>query len=166
MAEPIAKRELEFQNLDEAVLEAERLQRLGYDRAGNWDLAQVCGHLADWMSFPLDGFPPTPLLFRPVFWMLRKTVGPAQLRKVRNARSVPRGVPTIPQTVPAPGRDEAPDVERLRRMVARFQAHDGPIQPSPLFGPMDRETATRLQLLHCAHHLGFLIPRDAPPDGS
>ena len=65
----------------------------------------------------------------------------------------------MPETIPAPGGDEAAAVERLRQALARLQAHEGMFKPSPLCGPLDRETWLRLHLLHCSHHLSFLIPR-------
>ena len=46
------RRELYFSDLDEVVRDAEHLLAKGYDRAGNWNLAQVCTHLAEWMRFP------------------------------------------------------------------------------------------------------------------
>ena len=52
---PIARRPLQFNSLAEIVAEAEHLHQGGYDPAGKWDLAQVCGHLADWSSYPMDG---------------------------------------------------------------------------------------------------------------
>lgn len=50
------RRELKFLDFDNVIRDVEQLQARGYSRAGNWNLAQVCGHLADWMSYPLDGF--------------------------------------------------------------------------------------------------------------
>ena len=46
------RRELAFRNLGDAVDDARTLHRSGYLQAGQWDLAQICGHLADWMRFP------------------------------------------------------------------------------------------------------------------
>jgi hypothetical protein len=66
---------------------------------------------------------------------------------------------TMPETVPAAGGDPAAAVAKLRESVARFKAYAGEIHPSPLFGAMTKEEATRLQLVHCAHHLSFLVPR-------
>ena len=60
----VARRPLKFDSLDAVVRDAENLLASGYDRAGNWDLAQVCGHLAEWLRFPMDGFPKVPLLIR------------------------------------------------------------------------------------------------------
>ena len=151
------RRKLAFAALADVVADAEMLLAKGYDRAGNWDLAQVCGHLADWMRFPMDGFPKLPLLLRPVFAAVRVTIG----KKIRNkiiAEGFSAGSRTMPQTVPPPGND-AVAVAKLKETAERFQAFTGPIHPSPLFGAMDKDEALRLQLRHCEHHLGFLVPR-------
>lgn len=153
-----SRRTLRFDDLDDVVHEVESLRASGYDRAGNWDLAQTCAHLADWMRFPLDGFPRPPAPIRAVLWALRQTVGQKKLRQYLDTAAMPAGKPSMPETVAAAGGDETAAVERLRQTVARFKSHAGPLHPSPLFGPLDKETATRLQLVHCAHHLGFLIP--------
>lgn len=154
-----SRRLLRFNHLDDAVREAEALLSTGYDRAGNWDLAQTCGHLAEWMRFPIEGFPRAPLPVRAILWIVGITFARRKLRKTLDANEMPAGGPTFRETIPPPGGNDADAVERLRQMVERFKNHDGPLHPSPLFGDLDRETATRMQRLHCAHHLGFLVPR-------
>jgi hypothetical protein len=150
---------LDFQDFDAVLADAESLAAGGYDRVGSWDLAQVCGHLAEWLRFPLDGFPRPPPPVRLLLWLLRHTVGPRILRRTLATRSMPAGWRTLRETVPLPGGNEAAAVERLRQVVGRFQAHAGPYHPSPLFGTLDRETWAEFQLIHCAHHLSFLTPR-------
>ncbi len=54
------RRQLRFNDLDEVVRDAETLLAKGYQKAGNWDLAQCCKHLAEWMRFPVEGFPKAP----------------------------------------------------------------------------------------------------------
>jgi hypothetical protein len=157
-AKPV-RRALKFESLDEVVRDAEHLLAVGYDRAGNWDLAQVCTHLAEWMRFPIDGFPKPPLPIRALLWVARHTIGKAKFRQYLERRTMPAGTPTMPQTVVAPGGDAAAAVATLRRAAERFKAHTGAIHPSPLFGAMDKDEATRLQLVHCAHHLSFLVPK-------
>jgi hypothetical protein len=159
VGEEPARRALDFRDFDAVVRDAESLAAGGYDRAGHWDLGQVCGHLADWLGFPLDGFPRPPWPVRLLLWFVRHTTGRRMLRRVLAQREMPAGRPTIRETVPAPGGDEA-GVERLRQAVARVRAHPGPLRPSPLFGEMDREAWTQLQLIHCAHHLSFLTPKN------
>lgn len=153
------RRSLQFRNLDDAVREAESLLASGYDRAGNWDLAQTCGHLAEWMRFPIEGFPRSPLPVRVILWFLGITFARRKLRTTLETNAMPAGGPTLRETVPPAGGNDAAIVDRLRQMVERFKAYEGPLHPSPLFGDLDRETATRMQVLHCAHHLGFLVPR-------
>jgi hypothetical protein len=131
----------------------------GYEKAGNWDLAQVVGHLAEWMRFPVEGFPKAPAPIRAIFWVLRKTVGRKKLLTYITTGSFPAGKPTMPETVPPPGGDPGQAVAKLRLSVDRLKAYTGTIVPSPLFGAMTKDEAVRMQLVHCAHHLSFLVPK-------
>src|SRR5204862_7976991 len=99
-----------------------------------------CGHLSEWMRFPLDGFPRPPILMRCVFWLTRP-LARLMLRRVLEKRAMPGGGRTIDATVPAPGGDESAAVEQLRQTITRFRARAGPFHPSPLFGTPDREDA-------------------------
>jgi hypothetical protein len=153
-----ARRDLTFASLDEVVADAENLLAKGYDRAGNWDLAQVCLHLAEWMRFPVEGFPKMPVFLRPVMWLMRVTAG-KKLRAKVLAGGFDAGGRTMPQTVFTPGSDPAAAVAKLKEAGAKFEAHVGPVHPSPLFGTMTKDEALQLQLKHCAHHLSFLVPK-------
>ena len=152
------RRKPTFASLDDVVRDAENLLAKGYDRAGNWDLAQVCSHLAEWMSFPVQGFPKIPLVLRPMFRLLRATVG-KKIRARVLAQGFEAGGRTMPQTVFTPGGDPKAAVTRLKESAERLKAHTGPIHPSPLFGAMTKDEALQLQLKHCEHHLSFLIPK-------
>lgn len=155
---PVERRKLTFASLAEVVVDAENLLAKGYDRTGNWDLAQVCGHLAEWLRFPVEGFPKVPLLLRPLLWMFRVTKGKKILAKILEDGFSPN-IRTVPETVPPPGGDPAAAVAKLRDSVIRYATFDGDRHPSPLFGHLDKDTATRVQLRHCEHHLSFLVPR-------
>lgn len=152
------RRKLTFATLDEAVADAENLLTKGYEKAGNWDLAQVCSHLAEWLRFPVEGFPRVPLLLRPVAWLARALAG-ARLKAKVLADGFGAGGRTVPQTVFPAGGDATAAVAKLKQAAQQLMAHAGPIHPSPLFGPMTKDEAVRLQLAHCAHHLSFLVPR-------
>ena len=157
-----ARRELKFEQLGDVVADAESLQSSGYTKVGKWDLTQVCGHLAEWMRFPVEGFPRPGILMRPMMWAMRNTVGGRTLRNIIDSGSMSAGIPTIPRTVPEPGEDATEAIAKLREAVAQFEAHTGDVHPSPVFGKMDRGQAWQLQLVHCAHHLSFLIPVTSP----
>jgi hypothetical protein len=153
------RRQLVFNALDDVVRDAEGLLANGYEKAGNWDLGQVANHLADWMRFPVEGFPKAPAPIRAVFWVLRKTVGRKKLLTYIESKSFPAGKPTMPQTVYPAGGDARAAVEKLKQNVERLKGYTGTIVPSPLFGPMTKDEAVAMQLVHAAHHLSFLVPK-------
>jgi hypothetical protein len=153
------RRQLKFDTLADVVRDAETLMEKGYDAVGKWSLAQCCGHLTNWLTYPIDGFPKIPLALKPVMWVLRKTVGRPKYEKYVREQSFPPGAPTVPQSVPAPGGDDREAVAKLKAAVERYEAHTGPLHPSPLFGPLTKDEARKMHLVHSAHHLSFLIPR-------
>jgi hypothetical protein len=155
------RRQLRFEDLDEVVRDVEQLQTKGYTKAGNWDLAQVCDHLTDWMRYPVDGYPRSGCIIGTVLWLIKLTKGKKIVRSILSSGTMRAGGHTMPDTVHAPGGEESQAVERLRQTAQRFKAHGGDFRPSPLFGFLTRDEATKLQLIHCAHHLSFLIPKTA-----
>jgi hypothetical protein len=159
MSPVVQRRQLRFNDLDEVVRDAEALLAKGYEKAGAWDLAQCCKHLADWMRFPAEGFPKAPAPIRLMLWMMKKTVGPKKLKQYLAEGDFPAGKPTAPQTVYTPDGDPKAAIDELRKSVDRLKNYTGPIVPSPFFGPMDKATCVRLQLVHCAHHLSYLLPK-------
>ncbi len=158
-----ARRDLSFGNWDEVLSDLHNLAG-GYTQHGKWNLAQVCRHLNDWLRFPLDGFPRAPLPVACLLGLMRLTVGPSLLRKIIASGKMKDGSPTDPGTV-YPTQQENSNanqlaVESVVGTINRFRAHTGPIVTSPLFGKMDKATAEQLQLVHFAHHLSWLSPRD------
>lgn len=154
-----ARRQLRFASLDDIARDAEHLLAVGYDKTGNWDLGQVCGHLSEWFRYQMEGFPKAPLLLRPVFWLFRNTVGPRMGRKAFAAGTMRPGIPTIPQSVPPGGEDAAKAVAGLKDMIDRWKAYTGRLHPSPLIGSMPKDEWVRGHLIHAAHHLSYLVPR-------
>ncbi len=152
------RRSLTFDNLDQVKQEIDRLLAGGYTKTGNWNLSQVCGHLHDWMRFAMDGYPQAPAPIRLMLWLMKVTTGRRQFESVLKNGFKDR-LPTMPQTVPDADRaSDAESVKQLTDTINRFQTHSGPIVASPLFGPVTRDEALKLQLAHCAHHLSFLNP--------
>ena len=155
------RRTVKFESLDAAVNEAELLLASGYDKTAQWNLGQVCGHLANWLSYPMDGFPKAPPPIRLMLWMARHSVGPGMLKKVLATGDMGTGKPTMPQSIPNPDADDRDGVAKYRAMVERANRFAGTPLPSPLFGPMDRETWVKLNCVHAAHHLAYLTPKHA-----
>jgi len=155
----VTRRTLQYADLDAVIADAELLLTKGYDKTGNWDLAQCCLHLTQWLTFPIEGFPKPPLPIRMMLWMMKVTIGRPKLNKYLAEKAFPTGKPTIPETVYQTGGDPKEAVAKLNAAVRKFQAHKGDVHPSPLFGSMTKDECTRLQLVHCAHHLSFLVPK-------
>lgn len=147
-------RSLRFSSVDEVIAEVDRLQAGGYTPTGRWDLPQMCEHLAYYVRGSLDGFG-----FR-LPWPVRVLLGrPLRRRLLEGGGQMKRGMRTIPASVPAVGSVGNEAVTRFRDLLVRFRDHDGPLPPSPLLGPLTKAEWQTLHLGHCAHHLGFLVPR-------
>jgi hypothetical protein len=146
-------RHLAFQNPNEVIKEAERLLHGPYQKAGTWDLAQVCNHLAEALdrSMTTGVRPMVPL---PVRWWLRWRY----LDKILASGRIRSGVRAPAEVATPTSEDPAAAVQRLRGAVARFQFYQGQFTPHPYFGYLPPEKARRFHLIHCAHHLGHLIP--------
>lgn len=50
---------------------------------------------------------------------------------------------------------------KLAATIERVGSYREPLHPSPLFGPLSRDKHLGLQLVHAAHHLSFLRPKDS-----
>lgn len=157
----VERRELRFEYLQDAVVDAENLLEHGYCKTGNWDLTQCCHHLSITMLYPIDGFPKFSLPLRVTVTTLRYTIAPAMLRRVIKNEKWPDGVPTDKDSVPLGTGQDAEGVEQLRNAVDRLLNHTGRLISSPLFGYINHETLIKLHRIHTAHNLGFLVPQVA-----
>lgn len=148
------RRPLTLRSADDVLEEIDRLQATGYDRAGNWSLAQICQHLDKTMTGGLDGFG-----FK-LPWILRATVGNFLVRRIikkgRMARfSAPKKV--LPRIDGAT--DDLEVIDKCRATLRRAAAAAGPLPPYPLATKMSLDDWKQLQWIHASHHLGFLVPR-------
>ena len=151
------RRDLTFAGLEDVMPEVERLLA-GHTTVGRWSLGQICDHLAAALRLTLEA-PPS---------------SAEPTREERVARRLffrsgrfPDGMETpVPVLQPQPGLDAATESEALREAIDRFNASTGPFPAHPVLGPLTREEWTRFHSLHCAHHLGFAVPDEAPAPAS
>jgi hypothetical protein len=144
------RRTLRYASFDEIMPDVERLLR-GHTTVGNWSLAQICRHLATVLRRVVDlpaSTPHDPSL----------RVSEEEKQKVFDTGTIPEGLPGPPEVIPAETLGEQGEAEGLRAAIAYYRASPGPVVPHRFFGPLTRDEWDRLQLIHCAHHLSFVVP--------
>ncbi|MEO9592593.1 DUF1569 domain-containing protein [Rhodopirellula bahusiensis] len=146
-------RSLQFDNLDDAVQEAQSLLRSGYTPCGNWSLGQICRHLTLVQDPSVDGYP----AWMSLFAFLRPAMRRFLLPKLRRPDS-PRGIRTSSMFVPPDDVNDAEEVESFAGSVERFHSYQGEYAPHPAFGRMSRAGIEEIHTLHAGHHLRFLTP--------
>ncbi len=154
------RRALRFANFNEVSRDLDSLHAAiagGTLRtSGNWNAARVFNHLAAFMEYPFDGYPPalaTPAWFVRFFMKFMR-------RRMCSGR-MPAGVKIPRVDGGTVGFEDSPvdaAEARLRAAIVRLE-REAPSRPSPLFGPMSHNEWKGLNLRHCELHLSFLHPR-------
>lgn len=147
------RRKLNLNSLEEIIADVERLQNGGYEKAGNWDLQQVCDHLAYFVRGSLEGYPDK------VPWFVRVFVGKRLLKKLLRGEPIQAGFPIPEKLVPKVGGDEGEAVKQFQELLERLKTQTE-LHPSPFFGTLTKEQWLKLHTLHCNHHLSFLVLKD------
>lgn len=148
-------RRLDLRTFDELQTEVSRLSKHPYRRVGHWSLGQNCHHLAKMFNQSIDGFDVQLPRFIRLFsrwmknWLLKR-------------RSIPRGIKAPKSFLPDDQINDVEGVLELMTAIRRYRDHNGPLQPSPVFGRLSREEWDQLHLIHASHHLGFILPMDSP----
>lgn len=150
----LKRRRLNHLNFDEVLADVERLRQEGYERVGEWELGQIADHLAGTIHGSIHGFP-----FQ-MPWVFRRFYGPSAFKKILEVRRLKSGVKLPPSARPPRDAPLAPAVERLASAIREFEAHDGHLQEHPMLGKLSKEDWRQFHLIHCSHHLGFLVPRN------
>ena len=155
---PGKARELHFSNIDEMLADMDRLlaaERAGtLERLGNWTPGQIFDHLATWIDYAFDGYPPS---LRPP-WIVRFIVGFQKSKFIRGP--MPRGVRIPGISGGTLATDVVPLDEgaaHLRRSAERLK-REKPTQKNVLFGEMTHQEWTAMNLRHAELHMSFLRP--------
>lgn len=150
------RRTLRFENLDEAVRDAEALaeaERAGTLRStGNWSLGQTIGHLAFWADAPFDGYPDQ---MPKMPWLIKKMLPLFKNRFLNKGLPAGARMPKVPAGTF--GVDPMPTEEALPKLRAAFSrmASQMPTQTNPMFEHMTHEEWIKLNLRHAELHLSF-----------
>ena len=136
---------------EDAVIADIRALRAGYAKGGSWSLGQICWHLDAATKARMQ---PGPFAAETSEQTARRaTVVP----QVLASGQLPTGINAPEQmTPPADAGDAA--IDSCIATLSRFKTFPGPIAPHRLFGHIPDPDARRLSLIHCAHHLSYLVP--------
>ncbi len=148
------RRKLDFKNWPEVLADIDHLRRAGYDRAGNWDLSQIVEHIGEGPRTALRG------KNHRAGWMIRKLLGPIVLRQILRQRRMKAGIKVPEWWLPGPTHDESAAINAFRADLSAFQQMTTDPFPHPFFGTLTKQQWNDLALIHAAHHLSFLVPRD------
>jgi len=153
----MSRRTLDWHSLDDAVTDANLLHEHGYERAGNWDLAQCVGHLTIFIQASMSGFSLRVPAVVP--WVFRVT---GQKDRLFRTRRMPSGLPApkrLRVTDAAAGpQDETRALQQFVTVVERFQHYAGEPAPSPVLGKLTHDEWRRFHVIHAMHHMSFLVP--------
>lgn len=116
----------------------------------DWTLGQICKHLADSFHGSIDGLDLGS--HRVKRFLLRRW-----LLWVTFQYGIPRNYTVDDRLTPREPVKIEEGVGLLEQAIARYQNHTGALRAHPLFGSMDRPTWDRVHLVHCAHHLSFVV---------
>lgn len=147
------RRQLDFHRWPDVLAEVDTLRRDGYDRAGNWNLAQIVDHVGEGLRTAVKGCD------HQGPWIIRRVFGPMLLPRILKQRRMKAGIKVPKWWLPGPSDDESAAVARFRADVAAFEAMSGTPFPHPFFGPLTKSQWNDLALIHASHHLSFLNPR-------
>lgn len=148
------RRELSFSSFDEVLAEAERLASGEVRVSGNHSFAEILRHLAIAHNTTCGKTqPPKPPLFLRLMMPFIKgfiVKGPVKPGFKLPSESEAYFWPTESIEV-------AEAMNQLKESIDYFQSN-GPTPVHPVFGKVDREAITRMNLGHCAMHLSFVHP--------
>jgi hypothetical protein len=146
-------RQLDLKSFDDVIAEMRRLQDVGYEKEGEWDLGQTVRHLNGAMVGSVDGF-----RFK-LPWLLQKMIILFYRGKIFRKRGMARGIKTDKVLIPSAEGDVGEAIEQYEADVRRLLAHEGEFHPHPVLGDISREQHIDFHIIHAMHHLRMLRPR-------
>lgn len=149
------RRKIDFRSADEVIADIKMLQSKGYEKVGNWNLTQICEHLAGTMNGGMDGFG-----FR-LPWILRATVVRWGFRYALKKRKLGSGFPTFKVLRPKHS-EEQEDGSIIDACIAscrRAGSFDGSLEEYALLNNLDVKDWRDFMWIHASHHLSFLLPK-------
>jgi Protein of unknown function (DUF1569) len=156
-AKVAGRRELQFNSIDDALAEVDRLaalERAGQlEPLGNWTCGQVFNHLGTWAEFAFKPNPLKPPLF--IRWILKGMKNRFIHAPMNVGAHIPRTKDGTLGTEPCTVEE---GLHRLRSALLRLKS-EKPTQPNVIFGELTHDEWINMNLRHVELHLSFLKPK-------
>ncbi len=149
------RRKLTFSSLNEVMQEVDRLMSGPYVTVGTWSFDQILKHLTEAITYSVGGYPEL------APWLIRKTIGKFIARSILKKGVFPNGIKLPKKFEPKASSDPRAEAEALRAAINYFSGYTGELSLHPLAEKISRDEWTRFHCIHCAHHLGFVVPTAA-----
>jgi hypothetical protein len=149
-----ARPELKYNSLDEMLTDVDRLRSGPVEQAGQWNLAMTLDHMAK--AITAHDNPMVKPMRRPLRWIVRAAVH----RMVHRGRYPSMRFPAPKRIRPDPNVSLELTYAEFRSAVESLRTMQSPIVANTPFGDLSLDEFIKLQLLHGAHHLGFLKRRE------
>jgi hypothetical protein len=152
----VSRRSVSFRTIEDALAEIDRVveaEKKGtLKRLGNWTVGQNFHHVATWINYAYDGYPPN---LRPP-WVIKFIVGFMKKKFFRGPMPGGVKIPRVPNgTLGTEETSTELGAAELRRAFERLRA-SCPTQENILFGKLTHEEWINLNLRHAELHLGYL----------
>jgi hypothetical protein len=150
------RRTLAFNSFDDVRTELTALEKAhaagALNTSGNWTPGQILSHLAAFMTYPYDGYPPE--LSSPP-WFIKLI-----LKAKKNTylyKALPAGVKIPGIKGGTTGADDVSFEQALPRLLAAMARMEKapPAIDNPVFGPMTHDQWKSVNIRHCELHLAF-----------
>jgi hypothetical protein len=120
---------------------------------GAWPLSAVLEHLAQSVEMSIDGYPQSKSA------LFQRTAGRAAFAvfrmKGRMSHGLDQPIPGAPSL--SAGADWKDAAQRLRRAIARFEAHDGAFRPHFAYGALSKADYALAHSMHVTNHQDEIV---------
>ncbi len=145
------RRTLSFDGLDGVMDEVDQLLA-GHETVGGWTLGQILYHLAVSVRLSMDGERDAESVDgRDRSRSLRRMF-------FRGGRFPENTNPPLTILIPPDYCEPTEQAQALRGAIDRFRGTDAPLASHPILGAMSKAEWSKFHVMHCAHHLGFVVP--------
>lgn len=151
------QRELSFQSIDDILAELDRLTAGEPQTTGLWSPAQIFEHLSEGVRWAMNQPSPGFTTDAPI---LSSELGRKFYERMVRAGKMRQNVQNPNAPTEREDRPWGPALQDFRKALGDFRDYAGPHPIHAFFGELTSAEWQTWNLIHCAHHLGFVRQAD------